>query len=110
MESRDAHANLSRDVFDAQWLGEILTQFIDGFDYAMSLSSNRGEMAHAMCLFADEQAIDNFPNNQGTKYPILLGHLKQPYQAQAGIQQIRIKRADGNGLDAALILTMTLSF
>jgi hypothetical protein len=54
VESRDAHANLSRDVFDAQWLGEILTQFIDGFDYAMSLSSNRGEMAHAMWLFADE--------------------------------------------------------
>jgi hypothetical protein len=105
-ESRDARANLSRDVFDAQWLGEILTQFIDGFDYAMSLSSNRGEMAYAMCLFADEQAIDNSPNNQGTKYPILLGRLKQPYQAQAGIQQIRIKRADGNGLDAALSLTM----
>ena len=100
MESRDAHANLSRDVFDAQWFGEILTQFLDGSDYAMSLSSNRGEMAHAMSLFAEKQAIDNFPNNQRTKYPILLGHLKQPYQAQAGIEQIRIKHADGNGLDA----------
>src|SRR5689334_860413 len=103
MESRDAHANLSRDFFDAQWLGEILTQFLDGSDYAMSLSSNRGEMAHAMSLFADKQAIDNFPNNQRTKYPILLGHLKQPYQAQAGIEQIRIKRADGNGLDAVVL-------
>ena len=106
MESRDAHANLSRDVFDAQWLGEILTQFLDGSDDAMSVSSNRGEMAHAMTLFADQQAIDNFPNNQRTKYPILFGHLKQPYQAQAGIEQIRIKRADGNGLDAAVILAM----
>src|SRR5580704_1052359 len=76
MESRDAHANLSRDVFDAQWLGEILTQFFDGSDYAMSVSSNRGEMAHAISLFADKQAIDNFPNNERTKYPILLGHLK----------------------------------
>ena len=38
MESRDAHANLSRDGFDAQWLGEILTQFLDGSDYAMSVS------------------------------------------------------------------------
>src|SRR3984957_11148995 len=106
MESRNAHANLSRDVFDAQWLGEICTQFLDGSDDAMSLSSNRGEMAHVMTLFADKQAIDNFPNNQRTKYPILLGHLKQPYQAQAGIEQIRIKRADGNGLDAAVILAM----
>ena len=38
MESRDAHANLSRDGFDAQWLGEILTQLLDGSDYAMSVS------------------------------------------------------------------------
>jgi hypothetical protein len=35
-----------------------------------------------------------------------LGHLKQPYQAQAGIEQIRVKRADGNGLYAAVILAM----
>lgn len=106
MESRNAHANLSRDVFDAQWLGEILTQFLDGSDYPMSVSSDRREMAHAMTLFAGKQAIDNFPINQRTKYPILFGHLKQPYQAQAGIEQIRIKRADGNGLDAAVILAM----
>src|SRR5580693_7597566 len=76
MESRNAHANLSRDLFHAQWLGEILTQFLAGSDYAMSVSSNRGEMAHAMTLLAEKQAIDNFPNNQRTKYPILLGHLK----------------------------------
>ena len=50
---------------------------------------------HAMTLLADKQAIDNFPNSQRIKYPILLGHLKRPYQAQAGIEQIRIKRADG---------------
>jgi hypothetical protein len=98
--------NLSRDVFDALWPGEILTHFLDGSDYAMSVSSNPGEMAHATSLFADKQAIDNFPNNHRTKYPILLGHLKQPYQAHAGIEQIRIKLADGNGLDAAIILAM----
>src|SRR5580692_11228647 len=85
MESRNAHANLSRDVFDAQGPGEILTQFLNGSDDAMSLSSNRGEMAHAMTLFADQQAIDNFPNNQRSKYPILLGRLQQSCQAQAGI-------------------------
>src|ERR1700752_8100 len=100
METRTAHAVFSRDVFDAQWLGEILTQFLDGSDDAMSLSPNRGEMAHAMTLFADQQAIDNFPNNQRTKYLILLGHLKQPRQAQAGIEQIRVRRTDGNGLAA----------
>src|SRR5580704_11777335 len=76
MESRDAHANLSRNVLDAQWLGEILTQFLDGSDHAMSVSSNRGEMAHAMSLFADQQTIDNFPNSQRAKYPILFGHWK----------------------------------
>ena len=49
---------------NAQWLGEILTQFFDGSDYAMSLSSNRGEMAHAMSLFADKQAtsLENSPS------------------------------------------------
>jgi hypothetical protein len=36
MESRDAHANLSRDVFDAQWLSEIPTQFLDGSDDALT--------------------------------------------------------------------------
>jgi hypothetical protein len=95
VEHRDAHAQLSRHLFDAQWLVEILTESFDRSGDGGGVAPQDRQVTEPGTLLSSQEPVDNFPGKQRQKDRRFVRSIQEPGDPHHGIQQVLIHRADG---------------
>src|SRR2546427_4815864 len=97
METRDAHSQLSRDILDAQWLVEVLTESPDRPGDVGGVAPQDRKVTEPRTLLSHQEPVDNFPRDQRHEDPRFGRGIQEPDEPHYGVQQVRIQRADIHG-------------
>src|SRR6266487_830660 len=64
VEPRDAHSQLSRDILDAKWLVEVLTESLDRSGNVGCVATLKSKVTESATLLSHQESVDNFPRDQ----------------------------------------------
>ena len=102
METRDAHAEFSRDIVDPKRLVELLTKPLDSPDDAVGVATQERNVTKPVTLCSHQQPVDNFPRDQRREDPSFGRGVQEPDEPHYGVQQACIQRAYVHGLHVGM--------
>ena len=97
VETRDAHAQFSRDLLDAKWLVEVLTESLDRSGDVGGVAPQDRQVTEPATLLSHQEPVDNFPRDQRHEHPRFGRGIQEPDEPHYGVQQVRIQWADIDG-------------
>ncbi len=103
MEPRDAHAQLSREALDAQWLVEVSAESPDCSGDVRGVAPLDRQVTEPGSLLSSQESVDNFPRDQRQEDRRVGRGVQEPREPHDGVQQVPIQRADGDGPHISMI-------
>src|SRR6266568_7162971 len=84
----DAHAQLSRESLNAQWLVEVVAQSCDRSGDGGGVAPQDCQVTEPTTLLSYQEPIDNFPCDQRPEDPRFVRGIQQPREPHEGVQQV----------------------
>jgi hypothetical protein len=94
VKARDAHPEIARQGVDPQRLVEVTAEPLDGFRDAVGGAAQERQVTEPVALVSHQQPVDDLPRDQRAQNPCFGGRAQEPHQADRGIQQAGVERAD----------------
>ena len=85
LQTRDAHAQLARQLLDAQWLVEVVTESFDRSGDVGGVAPQDRQVMEPSTLLSPQEPVDNFPCEQRQEHPRFVRGIQQPGDPHHGI-------------------------
>src|SRR5205807_8012352 len=92
-----AHAQLTCELLDAQWLVEILTESIDCSGDVGGVAPLKSKVTESATLLSHQESVDNFPRDQRQEDPRFGRGIQESDEPHEGVQQVPIQWTDVDG-------------